>query len=312
MKMVCGKEVEYKHYNRKLTVKDFELFDYNTTYEDVLKKVGKPNGIWGYGVGHPYYELNDGRFVVCNFWLDQCTIWIKAGTKKIFEYDLLSSKLPEKSEEENELELKNIRSMEMNVIMNILGLNKWKRCKDGSSDWDEPLGVYSRNKLEKYTDKNINISYYMGDYKGSYHKLYFQLFEIQDSNKPTHYLWIVWWEGCVLIEKEYYAEDQEKLEYISIEDDELSNIELTREKFSYSILKYLTERKEIKSGRDSWIEFWGEDKNGNYICVYNTSFIKREEGIDDESKCVSHYYVLVKSVEGKAGAINIRQLNRIT
>lgn len=308
MKMVCGKNVEYEYFDRKLTIKDFELFDYNSTYEEVLKKVGEPNGIWGYDVGHPYYELSDGRFVVCNFWLDEYTIWIKVGNKKIFEYELLSSKLPEKSEEEIELELKNIQSMEMNVIMDMLGLNKWNPCKAGSSDWDEPLGMYSRDRLNEYADTNINISYYIGNYKGNYHKLLFQLFEIQDSNKPIHYLLLVWREGCVFAEKEYYGEDQKTLKYIDIKDDDLSNIELSREKFSYSILNYLSERKEIKRGRDSWIEFWGEDKNGNYMCVYNTSFIKREEGIDDESKCVSHYYVIVESEEGKAGAIYIREL----
>lgn len=294
-----------------LTIKDFELFDYNSTYEEVLKKVGEPNGIWGYGVGHPYYELSDGRFVVCNFWLDEYTIWIKVGNKKIFEYELLSSKLPDKSEEEIELELKNIQSMEMNVIMDMLGLNKWNPCKDGSSDWDEPLGIYSRDRLKEYADTNINISYYIGDYKGNYHKLVFQLFEIQNSNKPIHYLLLVWWKGCVFAEKEYYGKEQKTMEYIDIKDDDLSNIELSREKFTYSILNYLSERKEIKKGRDSWIEFWGEDEKGNYMCVYNTSFIKRAEGIDDESKCVSHYYVIVESEEGKASAIYISKLNSI-
>lgn len=56
----------YTYFDRSLSVSDFEQFDYNTTYEDLVDCIGLPNGTIGSGIARPYYELNDGRFVIWN------------------------------------------------------------------------------------------------------------------------------------------------------------------------------------------------------------------------------------------------------
>ena len=63
---IGNQDAVYTYYGRTLSIKDFEQFDYNTTYEDMVMHLGEPNGWVGSGVVWPYYELADGRFAVCN------------------------------------------------------------------------------------------------------------------------------------------------------------------------------------------------------------------------------------------------------
>ena len=62
---VCGHIADHTYYDRKLSVADFEQFDYNSTYDDIVDRIGLENGTLGSGILRPYYELEDGRFVIC-------------------------------------------------------------------------------------------------------------------------------------------------------------------------------------------------------------------------------------------------------
>ena len=64
-KIVNGKEADYAYYDRKLKAEDFLQFDHNTTYEEMVKRIGIENGIYGYGEAWPYYELSDGTYAIC-------------------------------------------------------------------------------------------------------------------------------------------------------------------------------------------------------------------------------------------------------
>ena len=64
-KKVYSLESMYTYYNRKITIKDFEDFNNDTTYEEIQEKLGPPNGLVGSGMLQPYYELTDGRFAIC-------------------------------------------------------------------------------------------------------------------------------------------------------------------------------------------------------------------------------------------------------
>ena len=79
----------YTHYERTLSIEDFEQFDYNTTYEDMVMHLGEPNGWVGSGVMWPYYELADGRFAVCNCVGGGKMMQIAIFNRRSFEYKLL-------------------------------------------------------------------------------------------------------------------------------------------------------------------------------------------------------------------------------
>ena len=65
---VYGHITDYTYYDRKLSVTDFEQFDHNSTYEDIVDRIGLENGTIGSGILRSYYELEDGRFVICGVW----------------------------------------------------------------------------------------------------------------------------------------------------------------------------------------------------------------------------------------------------
>lgn len=65
---VYGHITDYTYYDRRLSVSDFEQFDHNSTYRDIVDRIGLENGTIGSGILRSYYELEDGRFVICGVW----------------------------------------------------------------------------------------------------------------------------------------------------------------------------------------------------------------------------------------------------
>ena len=270
----------------------------------MVEQIGEPNGIWGSGVAYPYYELSNGKFVICNFWLYDWLIWIKVGTIKDYDYELLPTKLPPKSHEDKENEISNAKKTEINAVLSILG-NYYDSIK-----YDEPLGDYSKEKLDKFTNEDIeiNISYYYGEYKNTPHETLFQIFEIYKESKQIYFgfkWWVVYW---ILEEDGYMLGNQEEIINTINEDNDLIEIKLEQEEFSNSIIEYMSKKREIKKSEDAWVEFWGRDEDGKYMCFYITSPIKREDGIDAKSKGVSYYYVTIDTVDDKAEKIHIKKL----
>ena len=125
VRLVNRQIVDFEYYDRKRTIKDFVQFDYDTTFEDMVEQIGEPNGMWGSGVAYPYYELSDGKFVFCNFWLYKKLIWIKMGTKNAINYVLLPAELPPKSDEERGIEIRNAKKSEFNAILSLLEIQEW-------------------------------------------------------------------------------------------------------------------------------------------------------------------------------------------
>lgn len=310
MKLVCGQTVEFKLYDRKLKIKDFEQFGYETTFEEMTKQLGEPNGMWGSGMLYPYYELSDGKFVICNFWLYSELIWIKLGTKKAFERNILPPKLDTKSVEQKEFELINAQKSEINAILQILGIKNWNRHYFSSLDWDEPLGAYSKQKLNSYTNRNIkiDISYYFGSYKEEPFQPLFQIFEIYEDNKHIYFGVEIWEKDWVLAEEWYSIKNQKEILNADKSDKDIFKIKLEKQNFTRSVLEFMSGKREIKKGRDQWIEFWGVDEHGNYMCVYYTSLIKREEGIDLDSRFISHYYVTIETENNKVRGVHVKEL----
>jgi len=68
VKKVDGFDADYTYYDRSLSARDFAQFGYESTYEEIMECVGMPNGVIGSGIIRPYYELEDGRFVICVGW----------------------------------------------------------------------------------------------------------------------------------------------------------------------------------------------------------------------------------------------------
>jgi hypothetical protein len=58
-----GLSISYIYRFRSLAPEDFENIEFLTSLEDLVKKVGKPNGVVNYSMGEsPYYELENGRY----------------------------------------------------------------------------------------------------------------------------------------------------------------------------------------------------------------------------------------------------------
>lgn len=83
----------YTYYKRTLSIKDFEQFDHETSYEDMIMRLGEPNGWVGSGMVWPYYELADHKFAVCHCVRGGKLMQISIYDQRNFEYKLLPLKL---------------------------------------------------------------------------------------------------------------------------------------------------------------------------------------------------------------------------
>lgn len=76
---VYGHITDYTYYDRKLSVTDFEQFDHNSTYEDIVDRIGLENGTQGCR-GHTISWGNQGEWV----WDEErknCTLQKVLGTQ---------------------------------------------------------------------------------------------------------------------------------------------------------------------------------------------------------------------------------------
>ena len=324
-KAVRNIETIYTYYDRSLSVGDFEQFDYDTTYEEMVECLGEPNGWVGSGIMRPYYELDDGRFAICHCFVKGNMESISIVNRKHFEYALLQIKLHTKTQEQKEIELLNVQQTEINAILWILGIKDWNRHLYQQSEWDEPMGKYSPEALKLYTDRDVvvDISYFFGEYKGIYDLPLFQIIQIYEDQEQIYFGFILWkmdWDDeeyssdeqkeWILVDKGYFLEGQREILNFNSGDTDLTDINLAQEKFVNSITAFLRNQKEIFKGRDAWIEFWGVDENGKYMCVFITSPKKREEGIDADSEGVMYHYVTMETTDNKVDSVRVKLLDR--
>ena len=93
---VYGHITDYTYYDRRLSVSDFEQFDHNSTYRDIVDRIGLENGTIGSGILRSYYELEDGRFVICGVWGNG--LYFSVVNHEDHEYYLLPPILKQKSD----------------------------------------------------------------------------------------------------------------------------------------------------------------------------------------------------------------------
>ena len=271
---VRGFVADYTYYDRKLSVRDFEQFGYETTYEEIYERLGMPNGSVSTNRSLPYYELDDGRFAVCSF---VSKIFIYVANDKNIEYYLLPVKLKEKSEILKEREAATARQYEMNVILGILDIKDWNLISDDRAD--EPLGEYTAEKLQQYigNDNTVEIFYYFGSYHESVQLPLIQVVWIYEEQKPIYFGYVLWdttldWHEWYIEDDAKYLEDrddhieiaekcelksQKELLNVSGEDEDLVSINLLPQSIANSLTEYLLEQKIIRDERDSRVEFWG-------------------------------------------------------
>lgn len=117
---VYGRIADYTYYDRKLSVSDFEQFDHDSTYEDIVDRIGAENGTIGSGIARPYYELKDGSFVILNRTFERSSLVVV--NDKCREYYILPPELEQKSDRIKSREMETARQSEMNGILWMLGL----------------------------------------------------------------------------------------------------------------------------------------------------------------------------------------------
>lgn len=188
---VYGHITDYTYYDRKLSVTDFEQFDHNSTYEDIVDRIGLENGTIGSGVPRAYYELKDGRFVICLVWGNG--LCISVVNHENHEYYLLPPVLKQKSGIIKKREIETARQSEMNSILWMLGMKDWKK-PEVNGQGDVPLGEYSVEMLENYADRGITAetSYYFGRYRESGMLPLIQIIQLYEEQKAIYFGYVLW------------------------------------------------------------------------------------------------------------------------
>ena len=75
----------YEYIDRKIDIEYFYDLNANTTYEEIVNEIGKPNGMMGSGLTMPYYQVDD-RYIAMLFGRDE-----EGKYSKIFQMSLYTS-----------------------------------------------------------------------------------------------------------------------------------------------------------------------------------------------------------------------------
>ena len=322
---VYGHITDYTYYDRRLSVSDFEQFDHNSTYRDIVDRIGLENGTIGSGILRSYYELEDGRFVICGVWGNG--LYFSVVNHEDHEYYLLPPILKQKSDIIKKREIETARQSEMNSILWMLGVKDWKTPEENGQG-DIPLGEYSAEMLERYTDGGITAktSYYFGRYRESGMLPLIQIIQLYEEQKEISFGYVLWdtnthWDifidnymeyieggGDCLDRCEKYELKGQK-EVLDIDSD-LTSISLLPDKIANSLTDFLVKQKVIKNKRNSCVEFWGEDGSGKYVCLISANPRKIGWEINADSRGTKYYFVTLDTLDGTVVSVNVVQLNR--
>ena len=322
---VYGHITDYTYYDRRLSVSDFEQFDHNSTYRDIVDRIGLENGTIGSGILRSYYELEDGRFVICGVWGNG--LYFSVVNHENHEYYLLPPILKQKSDIIKKREIETARQSEMNSILWMLGVKDWKTPEENGQG-DIPLGEYSAEMLERYTDGGITAktSYYFGRYRESGMLPLIQIIQLYEEQKEISFGYVLWdtnthWDifidnymeyiegggDCVDRCEKYELKGQKEVLDI---DSDLTSISLLPDKIANSLTDFLVKQKVIKNKRNSCVEFWGEDGSGKYVCLISANPRKIGWEIDADSRGTKYYFVTLDTLDGTVVSVNVVQLNR--
>ncbi|MBD5472898.1 MAG: hypothetical protein HDR20_08370 [Lachnospiraceae bacterium] len=122
---------------------------------------------------------------------------LNVGLGKTYAMEALDEKISQAMEESNP------KQYEMNVILMDLGIKNW-RCPHFESDeiWesDEPLGEYSPEKLQEYTDRDleVKIDYGFGHIKEAKHEEFIQSVRIYEQGELISCSCNIWSVGFVV------------------------------------------------------------------------------------------------------------------
>ena len=325
---VYGHITDYTYYDRRLSVSDFEQFDHNSTYRDIVDRIGLENGTIGSGILRSYYELEDGRFVICGVWGNG--LYFSVVNHEDHEYYLLPPILKQKSDIIKKREIETARKSEMNSILWMLGVKDWKTPEENGQG-DIPLGEYSAEMLERYTDGGITAktSYYFGRYRESGMLPLIQIIQLYEEQKEISFGYVLWdtnthWDifidnymeyieggsDCVDRCEKYGLKGQKEVLDINGEGSDLTSISLLPDKIANSLTDFLVKQKVIKNKRNSCVEFWGEDGSGKYVCLISANPRKIGWEINADSRGTKYYFVTLDTLDGTVVSVNVVQLNR--
>ncbi len=322
----------YTYFDRSLSVSDFEQFDYKTTYEDLVDCIGFQNGTIGSGIARPYYELNDGRFVIWNAAYKKS---ISVVNSKNHEYYILPPQLSPKSDIIRNRQMKIACQSEMNSILWMLDLKTlvikdyWRDCSENDQK-DIALGAYNADLLKSYTNRNITaeISYYFGNYRERGFLPLIQVIQLYEQQKLICFGYVLWdtdryWdmffegnieyvndgEDCIVYAERYKLKGQNEVLNIHSTDTAF-NIKLSSDQFANSLIDFLIKQEVIQSKRNSCVEFWGKDGDGKYVCLLSTNPWKTGWGISAENRNTQYYFVQMETLDDAVVSVNVVHLIR--
>ncbi len=215
----------------------------------------------------------------------------------------------------------------MNSILWMLGVKDWKTPEENGQG-DIPLGEYSAEMLERYTDGGITAktSYYFGRYRESGMLPLIQIIQLYEEQKEISFGYVLWdtnthWDifidnymeyiegggDCVDRCEKYELKGQKEVLDI---DSDLTSISLLPDKIANSLTDFLVKQKVIKNKRNSCVEFWGEDGSGKYVCLISANPRKIGWEINADSRGTKYYFVTLDTLDGTVVSVNVVQLNR--
>jgi len=333
VKMVCNFKTDYTYYGRSLSASDFEQFDYGSTSGEIIERLGMPNGTIGSGIIRPYYELADGRFVICGGW--DKIMYISIVNHECHEYYLLPPELKKKSNIIKTRELETAKQSEINSILWMLEekdleIKDWKQPIK-SEQGNIPLGEYSIEALKKYTDRDItaDISYYFGNCRESGLLALLQIVWLYEEQTPICFGYILWdkdtyWQifidhsmeyveddgDCIIMADKYKLKGQKQILDFDSTNTDLEVINLSPDKFANSLTEFLVKQNVIRNKRNSCVEFWGKNGNGKYVCLLAANPKKIGWDIDADSRKTKYYFVTMDTLDNNVISVNAVRLER--
>lgn len=123
---------------------------------------------------------------------------LNVGLGKTYAMEALDEKIKQAMEESDP------QQYEMNVILMDLGIKDWNwPSYESGEEWDlidEPLGKYSPEKLQEYTDRDleVKIDYGLGCVWEGEHEEFIQIDRIYEKGELISCSYIIWSIGDVI------------------------------------------------------------------------------------------------------------------
>lgn len=91
--IIANKPASYEFFDRNIKIDYFYNLSADTTYEEIVNEIGKPNGMMGSGIMMPYYKADD-QYIALWFGRDEEGEYTKISQMFIYTSDTYVGEIP--------------------------------------------------------------------------------------------------------------------------------------------------------------------------------------------------------------------------